>query len=145
MAEFHGLRSNFVFHFRDRFRTPFKLDRLDYRCILHNLIAHTLLISRLDMPSAQRRTSADFVGAILCLMANPLPPGFWDDYRKRIEADIASLRRDLDPLESGEMHLRSIGTDGVMHDVTESWISHFRRTIKNYQSILDALKKSELQ
>ena len=39
------------------------------------------------------------------------------------------------------MHLRSIGTDGVMHDVTESWISHFRRTIKNYQSILDALKK----
>jgi hypothetical protein len=49
-----------------------------------------------------------------------LPPGFWDEYRKRIESDIASLRRDLDPLESGEMHLRSIGTDGVMHDVTES-------------------------
>jgi len=90
-------------------------------------------------------TSADFVGVILCVMANPLPPGFWDDYRKRIEADIASLRRDLDPLESGEMHLRSIGTDGVMHDVTESWISHFRRTIKNYQSILDAIKKCELR
>jgi hypothetical protein len=41
------------------------------------------------------------------------------------------------------MHLRSIGTDGVMHDVTEGWISHFRRTIKNYQSILDALKRGE--
>jgi hypothetical protein len=92
-------------------------------------------------------TSAEFVGIIIWVMANPsppdLPPGFWDDYRKRIESDIASLRRDLDPLESGEMHLRSIGTDGVMHDVTESWISHFRRTIKNYQSILDALKRSE--
>ena len=74
-----------------------------------------------------------------------LPPGFWDDYRKRVEADIASLRRDLDPLESGEMHLRSIGTDGVMHDVTESWISHLRRTIKTYQAILDALKRGELR
>jgi hypothetical protein len=88
-----------------------------------------------------------FVGIIIWVMANPLPPdlppGFWDDCRKRIEADIASLRRDLDPLEAGEMHLRSIGTDGVMHDVTESWISHFRRTIKNYYSILDALKTSE--
>jgi hypothetical protein len=89
------------------------------------------------------------VDQIIRVMANPLPPDlpprFWDDYRKRIESDIASLRRDLDPLESGEMHLRSIGTDGVMHDVTESWISHFRRTIKNYQSILEALKRSELQ
>jgi hypothetical protein len=47
-------------------------------------------------------------------------------------------------LEAGEMHLRSIGTDGVMHGVTESRISHFRRTIKNYQSILDALEKSKL-
>jgi len=92
---------------------------------------------------------AEFVGVVRNTMvtANPLPPrlppGFWDDHRKRVEADIASLRRDLDPLESGEMHLRSIGTDGVMHDVTESWISHFRRTIKNYQAILDVLKNSE--
>ena len=49
--------------------------------------------------------------AIVCLLeswslgVNPLPPsfppGFWDDYRKRIESDIASLRRDLDPLQSG--------------------------------------------
>jgi len=94
------------------------------------------------------RSSTDFVG-VIWIMANPLPPGlppgFWDDYRKRIESDIASLRRDMDPLESGEMHLRSIGTDGVMHDITETWISHFRRTIKNYQSILDALKRNELR
>jgi hypothetical protein len=81
-------------------------------------------------------------------MANPLPPGlppgFWDDYRKRIEADIAEAKRDLAPLESGEMHLRSGGTNGVMRDVTAHWIAHFRRVIKNYETILAALKRGEL-
>jgi hypothetical protein len=82
-------------------------------------------------------------------MANPLPPGlppgFWDDYRKRIESDIADAKRDLAPLESGEMWLRSAGTDGMMRDVTTHWIGHFKRVIKNYEAILDALKRGELR
>lgn len=81
-------------------------------------------------------------------MANPLPsglpPGFWEDYRKRIESDIAEVKRDLAPLESGKMQLRSAGTNGVMRDVTADWIAHFRRTIKNYEAMLDALKRGEL-
>ena len=82
-------------------------------------------------------------------MANPLPPGlppgFWEDYRKRIESDITDAKRDLAPLESGEMRLRSGGTDGVMRDVTTHWIGHFKRVIKNYEAILDALKRGELR
>jgi len=27
-----------------------------------------------------------------------LPPGFWEEYRKRIEPDLAQLRHDLFPL-----------------------------------------------
>ena len=73
-------------------------------------------------------------------MGNPLPPGlppgFWEDYRKRIESEIADLKRDLARFELGEMHLLSAGAD-----VTEHWIAHFRRTINNYETILDALKE----
>lgn len=82
-------------------------------------------------------------------MANPLPPGlplgFWRDYRKRYETEILQLEKELAPLESGEMRLRSGGTDGIMRDVTSHWIGHLRKTIKNYQAIVDAVKRGELR
>jgi hypothetical protein len=81
-------------------------------------------------------------------MANPLPPGlppgFWDDYRERYETEIEALRKELAPLQSGDLRLRSGGTDGIMRDVTEHWITHLRHTIKNYQAMVDAVKRGEL-
>jgi hypothetical protein len=82
-------------------------------------------------------------------MVNSLPPGipasFWDDYRARYEAEIAEVQKQLAPLESGHMHLYEAGTNGVRRDVTTDWIDRLRKTIKNYEAILDALKRGELR
>ena len=76
-------------------------------------------------------------------MANPLPPGlppgFWEDYRKRYEDEIAYLRGELRRLESGELWVRSNHRDETSH-----WIAHFRATIAKYQGIVDAVKRGEL-
>jgi hypothetical protein len=76
-------------------------------------------------------------------MANPLPPGlppgFWDDYRKRYEDEIAYLQRELDRLEGNELRVTCKG-----RDETPDWIAHFRRTIEKYQGIVDAVKRGEL-
>jgi hypothetical protein len=81
-------------------------------------------------------------------MANPLPPGlppgFWDDYRKRIEGDLADVRRDLAPLESGEMTLSSRTGNGPWRDTTPEMIAQHKRTIATFEGILAALKKGEL-
>jgi hypothetical protein len=81
-------------------------------------------------------------------MASPLPPGippaFWDDYQKRTEAELARARKDLAPLESGEMRLGERRGDGPWRDITEEWIAHHKRTIGTYEAILAALKRKEL-
>jgi hypothetical protein len=81
-------------------------------------------------------------------MTTPLPPGippsFWEEYRKRIEADIADVRRDLAPLEAGEMRLGSRQGGEPWRDVTGEWIEHHKRTIATYEAILAALAKKEL-
>ncbi len=76
-------------------------------------------------------------------MAKPLPPGlppgFWDDYRKRYEDDIAYTREQLALFEKGELRLTRNGRDESQH-----WIAHFRETIRKFQSIVDAVKRGEL-
>jgi hypothetical protein len=80
-------------------------------------------------------------------MANPLPPdippSFWDDYRKRIEADLAQVRKDLAHLESGEMRLGERKVDGPWRDITEQWIKHYKHTIGTFEAMLAALNKKE--
>ena len=77
------------------------------------------------------------------VMANPLPsglpPGFWDDYRKRYEDEIAYMEEQLAPMESGELRIT-----GTSRDQTKHWIAHFRGTIRKYQDIVDAVKRGEL-
>ena len=81
-------------------------------------------------------------------MANPLPPGlppsFWDEHRKQIEADLAEIRRDLAPLESGHMQIRERTGNEPWRNITASWIAHHKRTIAKYEARLDALKRGEL-
>jgi hypothetical protein len=81
-------------------------------------------------------------------MANPLPPGippaFWNDYKKRIEANIAEVQRDLAPLESGEMSLAERKNGEAWRDTTQEWIAHHRQTIAQYEAMLAALKRGEL-
>jgi hypothetical protein len=81
-------------------------------------------------------------------MATPLPPdispSFWEDYKKRIEADLAEVRRNLAPLESGGMHLGERKTGELWRDTTQQWITHHKRTIAKYEAMLAALNKGEL-
>ena len=81
-------------------------------------------------------------------MPTPLPTdiplSFWDDYRKRIEADIAEARKELAPLESGERRLGERKSDGMWRDTTEEWIRHYRHVIRTFEVRLAALKKGEL-
>ena len=81
-------------------------------------------------------------------MALPLPPGippaFWDDYQKRIEAELAQARKDLAPLISGEKRLGERMGEGPWRDITQEWISHHNHTIGTYEAILAALKRGEL-
>ena len=81
-------------------------------------------------------------------MPTPLPAdiplSFWDDYRKRIEADIAEARKSLAPLESGEQRLGERKIDEIWRDTTEEWIRHYRHTIRTFEVRLAALKKGEL-
>jgi len=54
---------------------------------------------------------------------------------------MAAVRKDLAPLESGEMKLGSRTGDGPWKDVTGEWIEHHKRTIGTYEAILAALAK----
>ena len=81
-------------------------------------------------------------------MAQPLPPGvppaFWDDYQKRIEAELAQARQELAPLISGEKRLGERRGDEPWRDITEEWIARHKHTIGTYEAILAALKRKEL-
>jgi hypothetical protein len=81
-------------------------------------------------------------------MANPLPPGippsFWDDYRKRYEAELDQARKDLAPLEAGEQRIGTRTGSGPWRDITQDWIEHHKRTIAKFEAILAALKKGQL-
>jgi hypothetical protein len=72
-------------------------------------------------------------------MGTPLPPGFWDEYRKRYEDEIAYWGTELRRFESGE--LRILGKGG---DESPQWIAHIRETIQRFQRIVDAVKRGEL-
>jgi len=70
-----------------------------------------------------------------------MTPKFRAEYIKRIEADLAQIRKDLEPLESGQMQLRERNGSGPWVDKTQEWIQHHKRTIATYEAILAALKK----
>ena len=63
------------------------------------------------------------------------------DYMRRIEErDLAELRRQLQPLESGEMHLaeRKCGAT-EWTDITQQQIEMLMRSIASYETILAEL------
>jgi hypothetical protein len=81
-------------------------------------------------------------------MGNPLPSGipesFWEQYRKRTEADITREREALAPLESGKMHIGRRRPGEQWTDITQEMIAQRKHAISVYEAILAALKRKEL-
>ena len=63
-----------------------------------------------------------------------------EDYARTIEADIAQFRVDLEPLESGKMHLRERIGDGAWVDITQREIDRKKRTIAVDEGILKKIR-----
>ena len=62
----------------------------------------------------------------------------FDNYLRRIEdQELPTLRRQLEPLESGEMHLRERRGAEPWVDATPQWIDHLKKTISIYEAILE--------
>jgi CTP-dependent riboflavin kinase len=59
-----------------------------------------------------------------------------EEYARGIEVDLAELRRMLEPLEDGTMHIRSREFGGEWKDVTAETIDFDKRTIATYEAIL---------
>ena len=66
------------------------------------------------------------------------------EYIKRIETELAQIREDLAPLESGEISLSERKGDGPWRDTTQEMIAFHKRNVETYEAILDALRKSEV-
>ncbi len=67
---------------------------------------------------------------------------YLEDYLQRIEhVEIPNLRRDLAPLESGEMKLASRKGDGPWVDETADWIKRLKESINTYEQIAKALRE----
>lgn len=61
-----------------------------------------------------------------------------DDYLHRIEDhELPALRRQLEPLESGEIHLSERRGTEPWVDATPQWIDHLKKTIGIYEAILE--------
>ncbi len=58
------------------------------------------------------------------------------EYARGIEADLAELKKNLSPLESGDMVLRSREFGGEWRDVTAETIAFDRKVIATYEAIL---------
>lgn len=67
---------------------------------------------------------------------------FVEDYLRQCEVELEQLRRDLKPLEAGEMHLRERHAGGPWVETTQKWIDHLKRTIGIYEGILARHKES---
>jgi hypothetical protein len=61
---------------------------------------------------------------------------FQDDYIRRLEAEIAELKSDLAPLESGAMHLGERKTGGLWVDTTQREIKWHKKMIAMFEGIV---------
>jgi hypothetical protein len=61
---------------------------------------------------------------------------FLKQYAREIEADIARIKGDLAPLESGQMQLREREGNGPWVDTTAQMIESHKRAIAKYERIL---------
>jgi len=59
----------------------------------------------------------------------------------KTEADLKQIREALAPLESGQMHLSERENIRAWRNVTERWITHHKRLIETYETILAALRE----
>jgi hypothetical protein len=66
---------------------------------------------------------------------------FLEEYARRIEADIAEFKKDLAPLEAGELRHSERKGNGPWVDTTQREIDWHKRTIATYEAILNQIRR----
>ena len=68
----------------------------------------------------------------------------WDEQIRQIEVELADLRKNLAPLESGKVKLSSRTENGPWEDITQQAIDRNKRVIQTYEAILAAFRKRQV-
>lgn len=69
----------------------------------------------------------------------------WEAYARGIETDIAQLKKDIAPLEAGEMTLGERHGSGPWRDVTAESIARNKKAIATYEAILKDVKSNRIK
>jgi hypothetical protein len=69
----------------------------------------------------------------------------WEAYASGIEADIAQLKKDLAPLEAGEMTIGERRGSGPWRDVTAESIARNKQAIATYEAILKDVRTNRIK
>jgi hypothetical protein len=72
-------------------------------------------------------------------------PVDWEEYARGVEANISQLKKDLAPLEAGEMTIGERRGDGPWRDVTVEAIARNKKAIATYEAILKDVRTNRIK
>lgn len=69
----------------------------------------------------------------------------WEAYAKGVEAQLAQLKKDLAPLESGKMRVGERVAGGPWRDVAAESIERNKAAIRTYETILKDVRTNRIK
>jgi hypothetical protein len=69
----------------------------------------------------------------------------WEAYASGVEAELEQLKKDLRPLEAGQITLGERTGGGPWRDVTQEAIARNKQAIRTYEAILKDLRENRIK